>query len=82
MILKRLSYRSGALTDYRRHVATHRSGSREKRAVGACPGWLAFRVDGHRGQQQPRKREKHHERPCAREGRGDLRGDGGDQHVE
>jgi hypothetical protein len=81
-ILKRLNSRSGALTDHRSHVATHQSGSQEKRAAGACSGRLTFRVDGHRGEQQSRKREKRHERSHAREGRGDLRGDGGNQHVE
>ena len=47
-----------------------------------CSSRLAFRVDGHRGHQQPRKREKRYEISSAREGRGDLRGDGGDQHAE
>ncbi len=82
MIVQRLSYRSGDLTDHRRFVATHWSNSRESCTVEPCSGGLAFRVNGHRGQQQPRNREKRHERPNTREGRGDLRGDGGDQYVE
>jgi hypothetical protein len=82
MIVQRLSYRSGDLTDHRRCVATHCSDGQERCAVEPRSGGLAFRMDGHRGQQQPREREKRHERPYAREGRGDLRGDGGDQHVK
>ena len=82
MIVQRLSYRSGDLTDHRRFVATHWSNSRESCTVEPCSGGLAFRVNGHRGQQQPHDCEKCQERSYTREGRGDLRGDGGDQYVE
>jgi len=60
--------------------ARHAANAVGEVAVGS--GGLTFPMDGHRGQQQPHDREKRHECSYAREGCGELRGDGGDQHVK
>ena len=66
----------------RRRGAAHRSNGHEVRVAEPRSGRSILRVNDHRGQQQAQERKKRHERSATRKDRGELRGDGGDQHEK